>query len=340
MNSIRRLKNWVVLDEDKSNLVRFSQLYPMRKLRAYERKKNMKGILPLTVKSKLPPQRIAIETTNYCNTSCIFCPHSRMKRPLQHMNRDLYAKVLQDVIDLGVKHVTLGFIGEPLLDIHLFDRIKMAKEAGIETVSIFTNAIILNEERATKLLASGIDDVFVSVDAYNAKRYREMRPIGDYDTVVKNTKFLIKQRDQLLYKNTKINIGMILLNKDDRRHVQTFISQWQDADNVHVREPHAWANRVATLDNKKIRNCNLPCYPLWVEMSVLSNGIVVPCCMDIEGELAIGDAKYESLTDIWFKSSALQELREKHIYKKFNSISLCEKCDITESNTIPWWYYD
>jgi len=340
MNRIRRLKNWVVLDENKSKFVRFSQFYPMKKIRAYERKRNMRFILPLTINSKVPPQRVAIETTNLCNTSCIFCPHSRMKRPAQNMNRDLFSKVLQDVVDMGTPHITLGFIGEPLLDVFLFERIKMAKEAGIETVSIFTNAIALDEDKAVKLLSSGIDDIFVSIDAYSKERYRQMRSVGDYDEVVKNTKFLIEQRNHLLFKKTKINIGMILLNKDDRKNVQNFISQWQDADNVHVREPHAWASRVDTLTNKKLIQCNLPCYPLWVEMSVLSNGVVVPCCMDIEGQLAIGNAKEDSLLDIWFKSEKLKELRKKHLNKEGYNIPLCEKCDISESNTIPWWYYE
>jgi len=339
MNRIRRLKNWVVLDENKSNFVRFSQFYPMRKIREYERNKNMKGILPWTVESKTPPQRVAIETTNYCNTNCKFCPHSRMKRQLMHMTPELYEKALKETVELGVKHLTLGFIGEPLLDIRLFDRIKMAKDMGIETVSIFTNGIIMDEQKTEKILDSGIDDIFVSVDAYNAKRYREMRAIGDYDTVVKNVKYLIREKEQLLKKKPQINIGMILLNNEDKKHVQQFISQWKDADNVHVRKPHAWANRVGTLDNVKVRRFNLPCYSLWVEMSVLSNGVVVPCCMDIEGELAIGDVKKESLRDIWYDSKKLLKMREKFINEKAYNVRLCESCDILESNTVPWWYF-
>ena len=339
MTLTRKLKNWVVLNERRHNLVRFSQFYPMKQIRKSIRDRNMKNIYPLTVESKEPPKRIAIETTNYCNTSCKFCPHSRMQRKLEHMSRSLYDKVIKEVVELGTKEVSLGFIGEPLLDVHLFDRIKVAKELGMY-VNVFTNGILLDEDKANKLLLSGIDDVFISVDAYNSNRYKEMRSTGKYEEVVKNAKYFINQKRQLLLKKPNINVGMILLDEKDRKHKHQFLKEWKEADNIHARTPHAWANRVSTLDMKEIRQLNLPCYSLWTHMAVLSNGTVVPCCMDIEGELKLGDVNKESLKDIWNKSKQLKALRTVHIGGKSNKIPLCEKCDVLESQTLPWWYFE
>jgi len=328
MKTVRKLKNWVVLDNKKYNYVRFSQKFPMKQLRRYIRNKNMKHLYPLSVISEPPPKKIAIETTSYCNTYCSFCPHPNMKREQQTMDMDLYKKVIDDTVELGIKHVVLSFFGEPLMDKKIFDRIKYAKQKGLY-VEFFTNAMLLSKDKAWQIILSGLDRLFISLDATNPTRYRELRVNGDYNVVVKNIRELLYLRKN----KPKIAIGMLILKEEDKKEIEEFQTNWNDVDEIHIRTAHNWA----TNPKKKL---NLPCYSLWTTFAVLSNGKVVPCCMDYEGHLAIGDANKESLRDIWYNSKKLQNLRHFHLKKLAFNIPLCKNCDIIESLTDPWWYYD
>jgi len=328
MKSIRKLKNWIVLDKDKYNYVRFSQNFPIKQARRFIRNRNMKHLYPLSVDCDIPPERIAIETTNICNTNCKFCPHDKMKRLPQNMSMKLYEKIIDDCIELGIKKVTLSFFGEPLMDKLLVDRIKYAKKAGLY-VEFFTNGMMLNSAKILSLLGSGLDRIFISLDATNPRRYRELRPNGDYNSVEKNIRELLRLRNNKL----KVAIGMLILKEEDKKEIKEFQDNWKEVDEIHIRTAHGWA----TNPKKKL---NLPCYSLWNTFAVLSNGIVVPCCMDYEGNLLIGDANKQSLSEIWLKSSKLKALRHYHLTKISSAIPLCKNCDIVESLTDPWWYYD
>jgi len=328
MKSLRRLKNWVVLDKARYNYVRFSQSFPMKQTRRIIRNRNMKHLYPLDTVCHTPPEKIAIETTNFCNTHCNFCPHIDMKRKQQNMPMKLYKKVINDCFDLGIKKVVLSFFGEPLMDKKLFKRIKYAKQKGLY-VEFFTNGMLLNREKAWYTILSGVDRVFISLDATNPVRYRELRANGDYNAVEKNIRQLL-----FLRKDTpKIALGMLILRDDDRNKIEKFQDTWENVDEIHIRTAHGWAT------NPK-RKLNLPCYSLWNSFAVLSNGRVVPCCMDYEGELAIGNVNEESLKVIWFTSNMLRNLRGLHLMKLSSSLKLCENCDVVESLTFPWWYYD
>jgi len=329
MKSVRRLKNWVVLDEKKYNYVRFSQKFPMKQIRRFIRNRNIKHLKPLSVTCGVPPKKIAIETTSYCNTQCAFCPHPDMKREQKTMDMNLYKKVIDECVELGVKHVVLSFFGEPLMDKNLIERIKYAKSKNLY-VEFFTNGMLLNKQKIWNIINSGLDRIFISLDATNPIRYRELRANGDYNAVVHNIRELMYLRKN---KKPNISIGMLILKEEDKKEIKEFQEIWKDVDEIHVRTAHGWGTNAK-------RKLNLPCYSLWTTFAVLSNGIVVPCCMDYEGNLSIGDANRQSLSEIWFTSKMLQTLRHCHLNNLQHNIPLCKNCDIVESLTDPWWYYD
>ena len=124
---MQKLKHFVIKNDSVLNYVKYSQSFPMKQIRGHIRNKNIKDILPLKEILDYYPERIAIETTNYCNTSCSFCPHNKMKREMKVMDDGLYEKVLFQVKDMEVNEIYLGFIGEPLLDKKLPERISLAK---------------------------------------------------------------------------------------------------------------------------------------------------------------------------------------------------------------------
>jgi len=331
---MQTLKHFVIKNESVLHYIKYSQSFPIKQIRKYIRNKNIKSMLPLKEVLDYYPKRIAIETTNYCNTNCSFCPHDKMKREMKVMDDELYKNLLLQIKDMNVEEIYLGFIGEPLLDKKLPERISLAKSIRIKSVNIFTNAIFLTEEKVDKLIDSKVDKIIISLDAFSDESYKKIRSFGSYQKVIQNINYLLENKN-----GTRVDVGLLLLGKEYKAHIPEFLKKWKDADNVLFRLPHNWAGRVNAVEEQKIKKSNLPCYSLWTQMNVLSNGKVVPCCMDMDAELTVGDATKNLLEEIW-NSKMYQNLRRLHIQGKENKIDLCKKCDISYSNTLPWWYYE
>jgi MoaA/NifB/PqqE/SkfB family radical SAM enzyme len=329
---MRQLRNWVVLHDRVCNYIRFSRKPPIQQIRTAVRMQHLSGITPLHDVCAVFPKTITIETTNICNAFCVFCPHSRMKRKQSIMIPSLFEKIITEAKELGVKDVVLSFFGEPLCDRDLFNRIAFAKKNGLR-VTFYTNAILLNEEVAQKIIDSGVDRVCISLDSYSPEHYKKIRLVGKYDEVINGINNLMSLREKRKSLTPAIEIGMLVLDRADKVAIRSFMSQWKHADNIVIRQRHEWVGKGTTIKNK------LPCYPLWNDFYVLCDGRVVPCCMDYDGDLVIGDTNKQSLKDIWENSEKLRQIRKCHLENKGETIGLCKTCTVITSNTYPWWYF-
>lgn len=329
---IRQLKNWVILHDDVYSYIRFSRTFPIQQIRSGVRHKRLSSVLPLREDCSIFPEVLTIETTNICNAFCIFCPHSKMKRKQTIMTSSLYEKIINEAKQLGVKEIVLSFFGEPFCDRNIINRIKFAKQNGLK-VTIYTNAILLDEHTSQEIIDNKLDKIFISLDSYSSEHYKKIRLVGKYDEVVKNVNDLIelkKKNNSLL---PIVEIGMIILDKKDKQGIQTFMDQWKHADNVVVRQPHEWINKGTDIKNK------LPCYPLWNDFYILCDGRVVPCCMDYDGTYILGDTNRQTLDEIWKTSQQLKQLRKHHLENTTDSLDLCKNCTVLNSSTYPWWYF-
>ena len=98
------------------------------------------------------PAVVRIETTNACNARCIICPHGDIRRPIRHMDDDLFTRIVDECAACGCREVHLHNFGEPLLDKRLEDRVRYAKNKGLPKVKIFSNGSLLSERRARGLI--------------------------------------------------------------------------------------------------------------------------------------------------------------------------------------------
>ena len=101
-------------------------------------------------------------------------------------------------------------------------------------------------------------------------------------------------------------------------------------DKFSMIPPHTFGGKVQREDNKGFRTKGdryVPCTFLWYSMSIRWDGMVVPCCIDLSGEMPVGDVKKESLLDIW-NGERLMDIREKIAKGKYRGLPLCSGCDI------------
>lgn len=290
------------------------------------------------------PLRVMIENTNLCNAGCIFCPHKNMKRQTGYMDLLLTKKIIDECTKLRINYVTIYGFGEPLLDNFFFDRVKYAKDKGIERVTTNTNAAFLSEEKARQLLDCGIDEVYISCDAATAETYKKIRPNLSFHKVDENILRLLNLKKKYKIESLgkkKIQKPEIILsfveNKYNTHEVQQFINKWKGkVDNISISLIHNWTGYIVSEWEKNNNTKRDPCRLLWTDMVISWNGDVSLCCNDYENRIVLGNIKKEMIEDIW-SGEILKEIREYHKKKEFDKIPICSKCEYNYHYKSPWW---
>jgi len=113
---------------------------------------------------------LQVEPTTRCNFTCRFCVGRAMDQ--SDLALSDYVRALDQFPDL--ERVELHGEGEPTLHPHLVEMARIARERGA-TVSTITNGSLLTRERAEKILAAGIDAVYVSIESAEPEAFQAIR---------------------------------------------------------------------------------------------------------------------------------------------------------------------
>ena len=153
------------------------------------------SILPLHTRSRLIeelPTQVYIEVTNICNSRCISCPltynHFLPYEPKHQLSLVEFRRIVDQFPHLD--RVVLHGIGEPLLNKNLPHFVAYLKEHGAE-VLFNTNAILLDQERGDALVAAGLDELRVSIDAITPDLYAQFRGVDRLPQVIHNLKAFV-----------------------------------------------------------------------------------------------------------------------------------------------------
>ncbi|MBF0245491.1 MAG: SPASM domain-containing protein, partial [Planctomycetes bacterium] len=124
--------------------------------------------------------------------------------------------------------------------------------------------------------------------------------------------------------------GFIEINKEMGHPVLTEMNmvEFESTFGQWIKIQNAWGNKVdilmkSPLMQRKVKR-KRRCLNLWKSMVVLYNGTVVPCCLDMEAQMKLGNVNEENLLEI-FNGDAIKELRSKHAKGEFPE--LCANCD-------------
>jgi radical SAM protein with 4Fe4S-binding SPASM domain len=139
-----------------------------------------------------PPRSLYLETTNRCDSKCQTC--IRTFRSLEPP-ADLTLERVRSIVDQlpTLERVVLHGIGEPLLNAEIFDIVAELKGRGA-TVVFNSDAIGLTAARSARLLASGLDEYRVSMDAATRGTYHRIRGVDCFDRVTTNVARLVAMR--------------------------------------------------------------------------------------------------------------------------------------------------
>ena len=225
--------------------------------------------------------------------------------------------------------------GEPLLNKQIYKMLEYANKKKIYT-RLSTNADF-HKDDLKNLLYSGVDELIVSLDCATAQTYLEYKGKDNFERIISNVEYLIKERagalkpfinlQLLVMRDTENEIGLfkelVRSLKVDRGLVKT----------VYINFPGMrFENAFLPSNEKYLRafyrsghNRGL-CYRPWISTVVFWDGTVVPCCFDMEGVYAFGNALRTDFKQIWHNNR--YALFRKNILKFANKDLVCKECSL------------
>lgn len=283
------------------------------------------------------PLQVVIENTNACNAYCIMCPHNKMKRKIGFMDMDLFQKIIKECVIQEIGYISIQGFGEPLMDRSFAEKVKYAKNMGIDKVISNTNAALLNEKIAKAILDSGLDEIFISLDALNKETYERIRRGLKFDVVVNNVMRFLDLKKKSKQINPTVNLDFLQLI-ENISETEKFIQRWKGSvDNICISNAHNWTGErksksINSFHSTSNRIKRPPCRLLWSQLVVYWDGSVPLCCQDYDGNMILGNLKQEHLKNIW-QEKRLKNIRQIHIQGAFDKIPLCRRCTYRSI----WW---
>ena len=274
-------------------------------------------------------ERAYIEITNICNLACSFCPGTR--RPPRRMSCAEFALVCERLAP-HTREIFLHLMGEPLTHPELDELLTIAEEYGL-TVNITTNGTLL-ASRGDILLkhAKNIRKVSISLHSEEAN-----------DKVRQNERHLA---DAILFAKKASACGIFailrLWNLDSAEREGQNDANDAILARLHEQYPDEWQKRhsgwrigertfleCAEIFTWPIESKAEPivcgrCYGLVRQIGVLVDGTVVPCCLDSEGEIPLGNLFTTPLADI-LASERATRMRDGFAGQKMTE-ELCRRC--------------
>ncbi|MHA2282081.1 MAG: radical SAM/SPASM domain-containing protein [Promethearchaeota archaeon] len=295
-------------------------------------------------KDLLIPRELAIETIFGCNLKCSMCsidlPTSRKKMV---MPIELFHIIVDSLTPYvkNIERVDLFGLGEPLLDPHIFKRIKYLKDKGFRNLGISTNANLLDAKRRRLLLESKIETIIFSIDGINKKTHEQIRSGANFDLVVKNVQEMIKLRDEEDFP-TRFILRFIRqpTNQDEWEPYKVFWNSRLSKNKNDYVAMYDMHNNAGTVSSKsdivgsgRINDAieAKPCHFIFECLIILADGTIALCHPDFhEQHFSLGQIPEMSPIEA-FNSGTFRQLRKKHADGKKTKISLCRECSIPYS---------
>lgn len=271
------------------------------------------------------PKVILLDTISYCNLSCLLCGYRIMTRKKGKMSMALYRKLIDEIADKDKKaRVWMVFVGEALiLRYQLYWEILYAKRKGLEDVVLNSNGCLLDKDTSIALIESGLDAIYVGVDAFTVETYNKLRVGGNYNEVVANVNTLLALKQKMGVTKPDVFVQFVK-TKDNESEADDFRNYWTaQGANVKIRPQVTWAGTVESWKVKPIKR--YPCYWAMRTINICWDGRVVLCSVDYDAKFVAGNVSQNSIQDVWLGS--FKNIRNANLQSDYKALpSFCRDC--------------
>lgn len=278
--------------------------------------------------------RTYIEISNICNLQCTFCPEvEREKKILSTQN---FSEILKKVLPY-TEQICLHLMGEPLAHPDFPEILKICEDEGA-TVHLTTNGTFLSKYGFDLFLKSkAIRQINFSIHSYKDNYPdKDIRPYL-YDILLFSQMALTERPE--LYINFRLwnlieTTSMRNENQDIIDHICQFfqvpINEKVDVGNrksknitgriyFHFDSRFKWPSYSDPEQGDKGF-----CHALSQQIGIHADGTVIPCCLDKEAGIPLGNILTQDFDQI-LNSERLTRMRE-GFKKNILTEELCRKC--------------
>ena len=276
------------------------------------------------------PPYLLIEPVSACNLRCPFCfqiDTTFTRKPFMGViDFEFYKKLIDEADEIGVGAITLASRGEPTMHKKFIEMIEyVSQKENIFEVKLNTNGTFLTDDICHAIFKNNITQMVISSDHYIKEDYERLRVGSNFEKVVSNVDNLFNIRKKL-YPNSITEIRISGVDNEKNLDREKFYNFWiQRSDHVSASFP---LERWDTYNNPVHPDINDPCNLIWDRMYVWWDGKVNPCDADYKSYLSYGNAKENSIKDLWNNQKNL-ELRKKHLNGDRKKVNPCNKCGET-----------
>ena len=265
--------------------------------------------------------RVYVEITNICNKNCSFCPGT--SREKGRMTLDQFKYIADSLVSL-TDYVYFHVMGEPLTHHELPEFIKYATSLGLKC-AVTTNGSLV-DKRADELISSGIYKVNLSVHSFED---------GTESEQLAYLEKLAKFADEASKSGVLTVLRLWNNGHDGGKNDKTleFLKENLDGEwkwgargarirhKLHLEygDRFKWPDMNAELGGE----C-LFCYGLRDHFGILCDGSVIPCCLDNEGSITLGNIFESPIDDILNSDRAVAILSG--FDRRIAVEELCRKC--------------
>ena len=280
-------------------------------------------------------KKIYVEITNNCNLNCDFC--TKINRQKEFLSLDKF-QILLPKLKNYTNYLYFHLMGEPLLHPQINELINIASQSF--KINLTTNGYLIDKIKSNP----NINQINISLHSFNP-RYKI--------TLEQYLENVFISIDELLKNKTIISLRMWTQNPYQKEIIKYINKRYNcqindntNKDKIKIKDnlyfeydtPFIWPNF-----NNNYYTETGSCQGLRTHIGILVDGTVVPCCLDYDGKLSLGNIYKTSLNEI-LSSPKAQKM--KICFQNNKKIEeLCQHCnfydrikkplgsDINEKNT-------
>lgn len=256
-------------------------------------------------------KKIYIEISNICNLQCSFCPE--VLRPKKVMEAEAFNKVLLKIKD-HADEIALHLMGEPLAHPEFLEILKSCEDHGV-LINLTTNGLMVNKYKNELINSKALRQINFSVQSYKDNFSKnDIKPYLD-----KLASFIkdLEEKSPEVYVNLRLwNLGAKSdENEDVIKYFEAFyhteIKREVDVRSIKSKKIHGrvylhfdsrfdWPSFLLPPQGDKGK-----CHALTSHIGIHANGTVVPCCLDKEAVINLGNIFDQNLEEILLSKRAM-----------------------------------
>lgn len=292
------------------------------------------------------PYCLAVEPASICNLTCPICP-AGLKRDMCNpalLSLENFKRVI-DLMGEYLTYIQLWSWGEPFLNPAITDMIAYAKKKGIIVVSSTNGHFLHDDDKMTRLVRSGLDELILAIDGTSQEVYQLYRQGGNLNRVLEGIRNLVSVRKREGAVTPRLHMRMVI-NPFNENQKDEFVQLARSlgVDLVSYLKIDTGMSGVGSENSLLpvnpdyiIKFCDdsypYRCINFWNFPALSSDGNFTLCSRDSERDTTIGHISDVKKIKMTLNSTRARAFR-KAIRKKPNAFQCCRECPCRQPDFI------